>query len=85
MNLQVALSLANRCPMHKVYFVFPVLGYGHVEAYTVEPGSKLRFSPEFWIGLPQLDDDLLKKILPVFFGIAIQPTDFIDHPLVRLD
>src|SRR6185312_12732115 len=44
-----------------------------VERDTIEPGSDPRVAPEGRVGPPQLDNDLLEKVLAVRGGKAIQP------------
>ena len=42
----------------------------------------VRLTPEGRVGLPELDNDLLEKVLPVMFGKAVQAAYLVEHAQV---
>jgi hypothetical protein len=57
-------------------------GNGGIQGDAVQPGAEFCLSAEGGPGSPELNDDLLEKVLAVGLGKAIQSAYFIKHAAV---
>jgi hypothetical protein len=57
-------------------------GNSGIQCDTVQPGAEFCLSAEGGPGSPELDHDLLEKVLAVDFGKTIQSAYFIKHAAV---
>jgi hypothetical protein len=59
--------------------LFAESGDGGIQCYAIEPGTELRFAAEAGPGFPELNNDLLEKVLTVAGVPAIDLADLVDH------
>lgn len=55
---------------------------GRVQRYPVHPGTKFGISPELWVSFPELNRDLLEKIIVRVLIICIDPANLMRNVLM---
>jgi len=62
--------------------LFAEAGDGGIQRYAIEPGTEFRFAAEAGPRFPELNNDLLEKVLTVAGVPAIDLADLVDHSLM---
>jgi hypothetical protein len=66
-------------------WLFSEPGYSRTQGNFVHPAGNPGFSPEGRPGLPELKKYLLKKVLPIFRSIPVNPAHLMDNALVLVN